>query len=61
MYFQIGPELCLCDFHSLLRLLLFLAVGIAFVGRFPLPRGILVFMASIYSFFDRLEVDGKMV
>ena len=40
-----------CDFHSLLHLLLFLAVGGSFVGGFHLPGGILVFTASTYSFF----------
>ena len=37
--------------HSLLHLLLFLSVGVSFVGGFPLPGGILVFTASAYSFF----------
>ena len=39
-----------CGFHSLLHLILFLAVGGSFVGWFPLPGGILVFTASTFCF-----------
>ena len=51
LYFQIGPGLTLCGFPSLLHLLLFLSVGVSYVGWFPLPGGILVFPASTHSFF----------
>ena len=37
--------------NSLLHFLLFLSVGVSFVGGFPLPGGILVFPASTHSFF----------
>ena len=36
--------------HSLLHLFPLLSVGGSFVGGFPLPAGILVFMATTYSF-----------
>ena len=51
LYVRIGPGLTLCGFTSLLTLLLFLSVGVSFVGGFPLPGGILVFAASIHPFF----------
>ena len=50
LYFQVGPGLTSCGFPSLLHLL-FLSVGVSFVGGFPLPGGILVFPASTHSFF----------
>ena len=50
LYFQVSPGLTWCGFPSLLHLLLFLYVGVSFVGGFPLPGGILVFTASTYSF-----------
>ena len=51
LYFQVSPGLTWCGFPSLLHLLLFLYVGVSFVGGFPLPGGILVFPASTHSFF----------
>ena len=50
-----------CVFHSLLHLLLFLAVGGSFVDGFPLPGGILVFTVVPPLFCDRLEGEGEMV
>ena len=61
LYFQIGPGLTSCDFPSLLHLLLFLSVGVSFIGGFPLPAGILVFTASTYSFLCQLEEEGEIV
>ena len=40
-----------CAFPSFLHLLLFLSVGVSFVGGFRLQGGILVFPASTHSFF----------
>ena len=59
MYLQIGPGLILCDFHSLLHLLLVLAVGVSFVGGFLFQQVSWCSQLPPTLFCDQLEWKAK--